>query len=76
MFIDRYEQPDVIKDHKVFLNKIKKLKSYIVKFDKNDVIKPKAYLLNYVVIGNYQQSIIVITHNKCTIFTNNRIQKA
>lgn len=31
-----------------FLYKIKKPKFYIVKFEKNSVIKPKVYLINYI----------------------------
>lgn len=76
VFINGHEQQDVVKDYKVFLNKIEKLKLYIVEFDKNGIMKSKAYLLNCAVGDNYRQPIIVITHNKCTFFANNGIQKA
>lgn len=34
IFINKYNQLDIIKDHKNFLKKIKKLKSYIIEFEK------------------------------------------
>lgn len=53
MFINKHEQQDVIEDCKVFVNKIEKLKPYIVEFDKNCAIKPKKYLLDCAVRGNH-----------------------
>lgn len=34
MFINKNQKPDVIKNYKYFLLMIKKLESYLVKFDK------------------------------------------
>lgn len=76
MFIDRYEQSDIIEDRKVFLNKIEELKPYIVEFDKDSTIKPKVCPLDCVVGGNNWRPIIVITHNECIFFANDGIQKA
>ena len=73
MFIDGHKRPDIIEDFRVFLNKIEKLKSYIVEFDKNGAIKLKTYPLNYAVGGNYWQPIIIITYNKYTFFANDGI---
>lgn len=42
MFINEYKWPNIVKNYRVFLNKIEELKLYIVKFDKNDIMKPKA----------------------------------
>ena len=39
MFIDSYEQLDIVKGCDNFLKKIKELKPYMVKFEKNGVIK-------------------------------------
>lgn len=75
MFIDRLKESDIYKNCKVFLNKIKELKPYIVKFAENSAIKPKVYLLDYAVRNNYWQLIIVITYDKYTFFANNDIQK-
>lgn len=75
MLIDKHEQPDVIGDYKVFLNKIEELKSYIVEFNKSDVIEPKIYLIDYIIEDNNWQPIIIITYNKYTFSANNRIQK-
>lgn len=66
-------QPDVVKDYKIFPNKIKESKPYIIKFDKNDIIKPKTYLLDCAVGNNYWQPIIIITYNNCIFFANNSI---
>lgn len=49
MFINRHERPDIAKDYKVFLEKIEKLKSYMMEFDENNKIKPKVYLLDCIV---------------------------
>lgn len=73
MFINEHERPDVVEDHKVFLEKMKELKPYMIDFDKNGVIKPKVYLSDCAIEGNNQQRIIVITYNKYTFFANNRI---
>ena len=56
-----------------FLEKIKKFKSYIVEFEKNDAIKKKIYLFDYAVHDPNRRLIIVITYNKCTFFANNGI---
>ncbi len=55
---------------------MKELKPYIVEFDEDGVIKPKVYPLDCAIGGNDWQSIIVITHNKCTFSANDGIQKA
>lgn len=55
---------------------MEELKPYIVEFDKNDVMKLKVYFSDWAVRGNNWWPIIVITHNKCTFFANNRIWKA
>lgn len=76
MFINRYKRLDVIEDYKVFLEKMKELKFYIVEFNKNDIMKSKVYFLDYAIRDNNWQPIIIIIHNKCTFFANNRIWKA
>lgn len=41
----------MIEDHKKFLNKIEKLKPYLIELDKNGKIKDKIYLPDCVVGG-------------------------
>ena len=41
--MDVHERFDVVKDCSNFLKKIKELKPYIVEFNKDGTIKPKAY---------------------------------
>lgn len=73
MFIGRYKQPDIVEDCKVFLEKIEKLKPYIIEFNKNSIIKSKFYLLDYMVRDNNWPSIIVITYDEYIFFIDNRI---
>lgn len=76
IFIDKYEQLNIVEDFKNFLKKIEELKQYIVKFEKNGTIKNKIYLFNYVVYGNSCHSILIITHDEYIFSLNNGIQKA
>ena len=70
MFINGHEQPDVVEDCKVFLNKMEELKPYIVGFDENGAMKPKAYPPDCAVGDNHWQPIIVITHDEYTFSAN------
>lgn len=65
--MDKYERSDVVEDRKIFLNKMEKFKPYIVEFEENSTMKPKVYAHNCTVRGEKQRSIIVITHNECTV---------
>lgn len=49
IFIDGYKRSNVIKDYANFLKLIKNLKPYIVEFEKEEIIKAKVYLDNYIV---------------------------
>ena len=75
VFIDSHKQPDVGEDRNCFLTKMEKLKPYIVEFNKDGAIKTKHYLVNCVVGGEKRWPIIVITHDECTFFANDRIWK-
>lgn len=55
---------------------MKELKSYMVEFEKNGVIKDKIYLFDYAIHSFNCCSIIVIIHDKCRFFVNCDIQKA
>lgn len=44
-------------------------------FEENGAMKEKIYSFDYAVYGPNCYSIIVITHNECTFFANNGIQK-
>ena len=75
MFIDRHKQSDIIKDYKNFSKKFEKLKLYMIEFEKDDVIKEKIYLFDYIVKGEKQWPIIIIIYNKYLFFANNSIYK-
>lgn len=55
VFVDRHKQSDVNEDQKNILYKIEKLKFYIIDFNKNDIMKLKVYLVDYVVKENNWQ---------------------
>lgn len=46
---NRHEWSNIAEDYKKLLKKIKELKLYIVKFNGNNEIKPKFYLLDCVI---------------------------
>lgn len=72
MFIDRYKQSDLIKNCCDFLKKIEKLKLLIIKFNQDNIIKPKVYYFNYIIKKN-SQSVIINIYNKCIFSTNDRV---
>ena len=76
VFVDGYEQCDVVKDCKNFLKKMEVLKPYMVTFEENGTMKPKIYPLDCAIGGDNCCPIIVITHDECTFSTNDGIRKA
>ena len=75
MFTNKYKWPNIIKNYKKNFKKIKKLKSYLIKFIKNSTIKKKNYLANYKLDNNNHQLIIIIIYNKCIFFVYNKMCK-
>ena len=75
VFVDGHKQLDMAEDRNRFLTKIEELKSYMVEFNEDDVMKAKDYLVDCVVGGEKYRPIIVITHDKCTFFANDRVRK-
>lgn len=72
-FIDGHERLDIVKDCKKFLNTMKDLKLYLIKFEKDESMKTKKYLDDYIVGKEKYYPIIIITYNKCIFSVNNRI---
>lgn len=66
----------MVEDCKRFLNKIKKLKPYLVKFNKDNTMKSKIYRLDYIVEDEDCRSIMIITYNKYIFLANDSIFKA
>lgn len=75
VFVDKYEQPDVVEDCEKFLNIMKDLKPYLVEFEEDESMKTKNYLNHCAIKRDVHCSVIVITYDKCTLFANDRIQK-
>ena len=73
VFIDGHERSDIVEDRKNFLQKMEKLKPYILEFKENGVMKLKIYLSNCAIKGNDWWPIIVITHDECIFSANDGI---
>lgn len=61
----------MLKYKKIFLNKIKLLLSYFIKFSDNKSMLLKIYLENYTIDGPNQKPFIMIIYDKSIFFTNN-----
>lgn len=66
---------NMVKYKKIFLDKMKSLFSYLIKFFENSSIIPKKYLDNCVIVKPDQQLIIITIYYKCIFLTNNSCQK-
>lgn len=73
VFVNDYEQSDMLEDENYFLIKINELKAYIIEFNKDGAIKAKDYLVDYAVGGEERRSIIIITYNKCIFSANDGV---
>lgn len=47
VFVDKHKWSNVIKNCRNFVRKIERLKPYMIKVDKNDIIKSKIYYFNW-----------------------------
>lgn len=56
-----------------FLSTMKDLEPYLLEFDKDRSMKKKKYLNNCTIEGNKHWPVIIITHNECIFFINNKI---
>lgn len=73
VFINDYKELDIVKDYNILLKKMKKFKLYLVKFNKDDVIKTKIYLSNYIIKQENWCSIIIFIYNKYIFSINDSI---
>ena len=76
VFVDRHERPDVVEDRTNFLKLIKDMEPYLIEFNTNGTMKDKAYPPGCAVNSDNRRSVIVITHDECTLSANDGIQKA
>lgn len=51
VFVNEHKWPNIVKDCKRFMNQMKELKLYLVKFNKDGIIKNKIYQLDYTIRG-------------------------
>ena len=70
-FFYGHEQEDVVEYREIFLEEMKSLLLYSVKFEEDIRILPKKYLSNCVVGGPDRRPIIMITHDESTFSVNN-----
>lgn len=66
--VDVHEQLDVVRIWKRFLNKIEELKPYLVKFNKDGIMKNKMYPSNYRVKDENCWPVFIIIHNDYIFF--------
>ena len=52
VFVDGYNQADVMQDCKNFLKRLKELKLYMVEFEEDSTMKPKIYPSDCIVRGD------------------------
>lgn len=65
----------MVKDFIKFFYKMKNLKLYLVKFDKNNIIKDKIYLSDCIVDDKNCWLVIIIIYNRYTFSLNDGICK-
>ena len=65
----------MIKDCKRFLNKIKDLKLYLIKFNEDGTMKDKTYSPNCAVGDEDYWSVIIIPYDEYIFFVNDGIYK-
>ena len=75
VFIDKHKRPNIVQDCENFLKVMKNLEPYFVEFNKDETIKDKEYLHDYMIKNANRRLIMIITNDKSTISTNNNIQK-
>lgn len=61
---------NIIKDYNKFLKKIKEFKLYIIEFKKDNAVKTKLYLSNYIIKRENCNLIIIIIYDKCIFLIN------
>lgn len=50
IFVNKQKQYNIVEDYKNLLIKIEKLKLSIIEFEEDNIIKPKIYFSNYIVM--------------------------
>ena len=76
VFVEEYEQSDMVKDQKQFLKTMKKLEPYLIEFQKNNTMKAKNYFSDCKVRGDKPQPIIIITNDEYIFSSDDGICKA
>ena len=59
--MNRHKQLNIVKDHKSFFKQIEEYKTYKIKFEKDNIIKSKIQSFKYIVKGDNELLIIIIT---------------
>ena len=70
VFFDGHEREDVVEYREIFLEEMKALLPYFVKFKEDGTILPKEYPDDCAVGGSDRRPIIMITHDESTFSTN------
>ena len=70
VFVDSHEQSDVIEDRKKFVKTMEEIEPYLVEFDTEGKMLPKAYPSDCAVGKEIRRPIIIITYDECTFSSN------
>ena len=73
VFIDGYKRPNVVEDCQKIFKIMKDLELYLIEFEEDGSMKIKNYPDNCIVGGNIRWLVIIITHDECTVSTNDWI---
>lgn len=75
MFFDGYEREDVIEYQEIFLDEMKSLLPYLVKFLEDVIMVSKVYPDDCTVGGPDRRPIIMITYDESTFSANDGRKK-
>lgn len=73
--MNRHKQLNIVKDHKSFFKQIEEYKTYKIKFEKDNIIKSKIQSFKYIVKGDNELLIIIITQSEYNFFVNNEFKE-
>lgn len=73
IFIDGHKRLDLVKNFANFLKQMKELKPFLVKFNKDNIMKSKVYLPNCIIKGRNFWSIMIITYDEYIFFAKDKI---
>lgn len=76
IFVNGHEQSNIVNNCKNFLKKIEEFKPYVMKFEKDDIMKLKVYPSSCIIKEDKcRPTIIIIPHDEYIFSINNGVQR-